>query len=195
MDAKDKQQEVERWLDAALVPYSKAEPRDGLEGRVLANLRQEKDRLATRRRWWWTAGSVAAMAVVAAAVWAGVSETRRAPNLASGPFTTDSEDATTSRQKAPSPPVIEPTQTVVRSPRRRVTSAAVTHAREPKLDQFPSPVPLTDQERMLAQYVQEFPQRAVLVARAQTQLRKQEEREMGLPAPGSGSSRNSEQPE
>ena len=46
----------------------------------------------------------------------------------------------------------------------------------PRLDQFPSPRPLSEQEQMLARYVREFPQEAVLVARAQTERRKELEK-------------------
>ena len=41
MDPIEREREVERWLDAALTQYAKAEPRAGLEGRVLAGLRAE----------------------------------------------------------------------------------------------------------------------------------------------------------
>ena len=40
----------------------------------------------------------------------------------------------------------------------------------PKADQFPSPLPLSEQEQMLARYVAKHRDRAVLMARAQTEL-------------------------
>jgi hypothetical protein len=63
------------------------------------------------------------------------------------------------------------------------------------LEQFPTPTPLSDQEKLLARYVQEFPQRAALIARAQTQLRKRDEFEMAAPWPKNTDSNGSEQPE
>jgi hypothetical protein len=42
---------------------------------------------------------------------------------------------------------------------------------------------LTDQEKMLALYVRDFPGKAALVARAQTELHKQDELEMAAPWP------------
>lgn len=42
----------------------------------------------------------------------------------------------------------------------------------PKLDQFPSPQPLTEQELALARYVREFPQEADLIATAQVENEK-----------------------
>ena len=38
MNAEDRNQMTDRLLDAALARYSDTEPRDGLEGRILANL-------------------------------------------------------------------------------------------------------------------------------------------------------------
>jgi len=40
-------------------------------------------------------------------------------------------------------------------------------ARSPKLSQFPSPQPLSEQERLLVRYVTDFPQEAAMVAKAQ----------------------------
>src|SRR5579872_5837032 len=74
----------ERWLEAALAPYTAAEPRAGLEERILANLRgvnlredglranlQSKSAPVFRlwRRWlvWIAAGAAAAMVLVALA--------------------------------------------------------------------------------------------------------------------------------
>lgn len=42
-----------------------------------------------------------------------------------------------------------------------------------KLDQFPSPQPLTEQERLLARYVQDYPQEAVILAREQAEFEKE----------------------
>jgi hypothetical protein len=54
--------------------------------------------------------------------------------------------------------------------------AAVTAG--PKLDVFPSPLPLTEQEKLLAGYIAEEPEHAVLLARAQAEdLRRDEEEE------------------
>lgn len=72
---------------------------------------------------------------------------------------------------------------------------ALAIVKPPKLEQFPSPIPLNEQEKMLARYVQEFPRKAALVARAQTDLRKRDEREMAAPWPKSAEATSSEQQE
>jgi hypothetical protein len=47
----------------------------------------------------------------------------------------------------------------------------------PKSEQFPSPQPLSEQEKLLASYVERFPEHAVLVARAQAQLEQRDHEE------------------
>jgi hypothetical protein len=48
----------------------------------------------------------------------------------------------------------------------------------PKLDQFPSPHPLSEQEELLQRYVAENPERAVLVARARMEVQERDLEEM-----------------
>jgi len=62
----------DRDLDAALATYATIEPRAGLEQRVLANLRAERQRLAARgwRRWpALVALAVAVLIAVVSASW------------------------------------------------------------------------------------------------------------------------------
>jgi hypothetical protein len=59
--------------------------------------------------------------------------------------------------------------------------------------QFPSPAPLSEQERMLAGYVQQFPQQAVLMARAQTKLFQDEADEFHRDADHVGNDDNQDQ--
>ena len=48
--ANEKQDELDRMLDATLAKYAAAEPRAGFEERVLANLRAERARVPDRGR-------------------------------------------------------------------------------------------------------------------------------------------------
>ena len=50
----------------------------------------------------------------------------------------------------------------------------------PKLEQFPSPQPLSEQEKILARYVNTYPEHAALIAQARTEeLRRDSAEEMG----------------
>jgi hypothetical protein len=52
-------------------------------------------------------------------------------------------------------------------------------APHPKLGQFPSPQPLSEQEKILQNYVAKYPEQAVLVARARSEeLRRDQLEEM-----------------
>jgi len=53
---------MDRILDAVLARYAAVEPRPGLEGRILANLRTPPESSSARA--WWTLGLTAAVAAV-----------------------------------------------------------------------------------------------------------------------------------
>jgi len=59
---------LDRWLDSALNEQGKAEPRAGLEARVLANLAAMPTEHLAARNWWPLAVSTA-IAVASLALW------------------------------------------------------------------------------------------------------------------------------
>jgi hypothetical protein len=150
-------------LDAALAKFAAVEPREGLEERVLANLRAERTRVPERSWWHWGFAAVAAVLVIGAVLaWRTAkpshtvlvnrpAETQPAPKQA--PQTANAgEDV-----PAHVPPM--------RKQSRRPVSTKL--AANPKQDVFPSPQPLTEEELALARYVRNFPGDAKLVAQAQ----------------------------
>jgi hypothetical protein len=64
MDPKAREQKLDAWLDDALAHYNDAEPRAGLEQRILATVRAEER--TPRRRWWvrWSPALAAVAAIV-----------------------------------------------------------------------------------------------------------------------------------
>jgi hypothetical protein len=122
--------------------------------------------------------------VIVAAVWFGESGFRRIPVKAvETPSVTHQENA--SMSNLPTRPLHHdrrPNEAQRQELKRRPTRDS-SPVNTPMLEQFPSPTPLNEQEKMLARYVEEFPQKAVLVARAQTDLQKQNQREMAAPWP------------
>ena len=50
---------LDQWLDSALQQYRSAEPRAGLEGRILANMAAEKQPFALRLRWGFAVATAA----------------------------------------------------------------------------------------------------------------------------------------
>jgi hypothetical protein len=172
MEPKDHDKIAGRWLDAALKQYSNAEPRVGLEGRVSASLRAERESAAKRRNWWPALAAAVAILVVGATIFlVRGRDGARQGVLAryDAPTGTKTSGALSSVR---TPALV--TASIVPRPRRLVHAARSTRAMEtatePRLAQFPSPQPLSEQEEILANYVAQFQQEAVLVARARTEL-------------------------
>lgn len=170
MRTEDNNKSAERWLDAALKRYGDAEPRPGLENRVLANLHAEQARLALSPRWRRPVAATVAIAVLTG----GALLLRQKPDVAGIAI---SNQASGSRNQEPAPSVADASRPQV-APRRPRPSRSESHivqpSSEPRLEQFPAPTPLSEQEEMLARYVREQRQEAILVARARAELLKQE---------------------
>jgi hypothetical protein len=181
------------WLDQALVDYGKVEPRFGLENRVLANIATE--RALRRDPWlprWWAAGLALTVAVVLAVVWL---ESRQS----STPHPRKADLSVAQKKSGPLPQPTLPnppekaqgtSRVAPHVPRQHESAKASSPA--PRLQQFPTPVPLSPQEQVLARYVSEFPHHSLLVARAQTALLEEENREESKPEQGQKDSIDSE---
>jgi hypothetical protein len=182
--------DLDRALDAALAKYAVVEPRVALEERILAHLHAETATSASHAWWRWGFAAVAAVLLLAVGmVWRWGKSTppvithRPLPALQgteSEKSEAENQDSATqfavNRQNQVSPQPTPSLQETVGSKRPRSGSVAVTEA-EPKLDQFPSPRPLTEQERMALDYVERFPREAAEIARAQNALVEQEQKE------------------
>jgi len=179
-----KHDELDRTLDAALAKYAAVEPREGLEDRVLANLRAERAQVPDRAWWRWSlAAALATVVVVALALaWRSGGPSHR---VVENPPSPTAQSAQTSAQVSSNDdrPQIRGAQSVPqeRGAHRR---AAIHHAQPkvviavvPKLDQFPSPQPLSEQEKILKSYVAKYPEQAVLIARAVSEARRQDQLE------------------
>ena len=173
---------LERELDAALAKYAAIEPRAGIEQRILANLRAEHKRSSVRSWWGWPAMGGLSVAVVVVALLLASEFWNPAPNLTAHQSPTAAFPAehktiagVGSLRGAASPATELGTASGQRRPR-----GAHLHSREaesavgPKLDVFPSPQPLSEQEKMLVAYVAQHSQQAALIARARTEELKED---------------------
>jgi len=192
-DDRDRERLVDSWLDASLKQYGETEPRPGPEGRLWANLRMERERRPDGR-WRWAPGLAVLLAVMVGGgiFWAhgpgalpGTTAEHR-----SAPVVPKQAPAQLAATEARSPADSASLSSVPRTGTRR-SAAAV--ADKPRLEQFPSPQPLSEQEEMLARYVQEDTQEAKLVAKAQTEMLKKDLMEFENPTKLSEPSLNSEQ--
>jgi hypothetical protein len=157
-------------LDAALARYAAVDPRDGLEERVLANLRANKQRQSISRSWLaWSAVAVAAAAVIVATVVLTSRSERPIRGIARQNITVAPETRESANVQIASNSANESahaSQSVSKKSRPAHSAAKVEAKVEaiPKLDQFPSPQPLTEQEQILSMYVSRFHRQAVLLA-------------------------------
>lgn len=188
---------IDDLLDNALKQYGAAEPRAGLEDRVLARIQAEaqaENRQGRPRNWsWWPAAIACAVLLLSVAA----------------AFLARSGHADTSVAKSHAPAVSAPRPIPEKAPEsapEKVMAKASPRAgsdgrpfvgvradfrpsgrrgsSQPlRLEQFPSPRPLSEQEIMLARFVEQFPREAAMIARAQTKLLAQEEEEMQREAP------------
>jgi hypothetical protein len=171
---------LDRELDAALAKYAAAEPRAGLEQRVLATVRAERERRTAAVWWRWPAMTALAASLIVVAA-----------TLASRLWTPEQK---TANQHAPQMQAQAHDGTKVASPvgssemhvhktgsrrgglgPRAVSKTLAVVASVPKLDRFPSPQPLSEQERILMSYIAEFPSEATLVARLRTEERRRDQ--------------------
>ncbi|HVP46741.1 MAG TPA: hypothetical protein VMT32_09165 [Bryobacteraceae bacterium] len=139
--------DLDRMIDTALAGYSSAQPLEGLEERVLNRVR-----LSARRR---VIGWAVAMAVVASVVVAAIFV--RIPRAA----VPAGQDV--ARVQTPAPPRLVP-ETLRIAPKQRrgriVTKRAEPPRPLPRLEQFPSPTPMTTEERALLAFVEHHPDEA-----------------------------------
>jgi hypothetical protein len=159
---------LDRALDAALAKYAAVEPRPGLEPHILAQLQSERRTIPIHSWWQWgAAGAIAAIFIIVASLaWKSskpakslVQQHPSAPIELVAPSTTlaVNSGSVTARSLRTRPG---------RMKARRGNSSALV-ADKPKLDQFPSPRPLSEQEKLALEYVEKSPEEAALVARAQ----------------------------
>lgn len=186
----------DREIDVALARYA-AEPRAGLEQRVLANLRAAERERDVARGWWRpTLGALAAAILITAIslIWRPAS---KAPIGATTSGAAPEEVANSSRTAIAAPSDLEKPRLQIGRSQERVRSSGHTtstlvspraaqelprtetaHDIAPRLEQFPAPEPLSEQEKLLVRFVQEDPSEAALVAQARTERLQREEDEM-----------------
>lgn len=146
---------VDELLDASLVRWPTAGPRGGLEERVLARLRTER-RIAP-----WAARAWAMCAGLAGMLMIGIYVAQKSEQRPATPSAVQSADPRKPETRAAisQPGVVEPIGSQRRAGRAaargisRMFSPAGKRAREEtRSKEFPTPAPLSEQERLLMSY-------------------------------------------
>jgi hypothetical protein len=160
---KDKQMQIDDMLDSLLANYSSAEPRPGLETRILANLQGAAGNESPAGWWnfkWIWAGMVTAAIIVAAVLISGrhrveppthvivkTSPSVPQPEIQPHAPIARQETARIHRRKPSSAPTAQ-------------QSAALALSQRPAI--FPTPTPLSEQEKLLLSYVAGTPREEVV---------------------------------
>lgn len=198
MADEEKDKQMDEMLDALLAAYSSAEPRPGLETRILAGLRDASGREASPTswnfRWLWAGAAVAAVVLVFVAL---VFRTVEKPH----PLKTATHDRDAQQRDQASKPALASSfapaatrrATVQRSAGKREgqnanrQDAEAAIASRPAI--FPTPVPLSEQERLMFTYLANTP-REVVVAQMQRDDQKEAEAFWEDREPSSGTRRS-----
>jgi hypothetical protein len=170
---KDKQMQIDDMLDSLLANYSSAGPRPGLENRILANLREAEEKEAAHGWWnfkWLWAGAALAALIVGGVLISGkrhiATPTHRAVQTVQPAV----------QQRAVPQPIVE--QPDVQSSVPTVGATQAIHHRHRTLASgpqqnatlawsqrpavFPTPTPLSEQERLLLQYYSRTPREEMI---------------------------------
>lgn len=157
----EKDKRLNDLLDSMLSRYSSADPRPGLETRILAKV---KDAEAPKRPWFWNLRWLAAGAVgvAVAAVIVFVLFSRTA---APGPQPQVQTNVKTPPTRVTPPEETTLSKTVILPDRSRRSASVPTHETlvvAARLEVFPKPVPLSEQEILLLRYMASTPREELI---------------------------------
>lgn len=173
MADQEKDKQIDKMLDSLLAGYSSAEPRPGLETRILANLRDAESREAPRG--WWKIKWVLAGAVLAAVIVAGVligGKRHVAPPTRKVVQTVQpAVQQPVFQQPVVQPPAVQGSVPAAVGQERFIhrhktlapvppQNAMLALSQRPAV--FPTSTPLSEQERLLLQYYNRTPREEVI---------------------------------
>jgi hypothetical protein len=159
---KDKRMQIDDMLDSLLANYSSAEPRPALETRILAKLREAEEKKASQGWWnfkWLWAGMVTAAIIVAAVLISGRHQIAPPTNVI-----VKTSPAPQPEIQAQAPSARQETARIHRRKPSTVPAAQrnATLALNKRPAVFPTPTPLSEQEKLLLSYVAGTPREEVI---------------------------------
>jgi hypothetical protein len=186
----EKDKRMDEMLDSLLANYSAAEPRPGLNTRILASLRETPEKQTTLGLWnfkWLWAGMVTAVIIIAAVLISGRRRIEPPTNVVV------KTSPTVPQPEIQSHAPIAPKETVRiyrRKPRatKQPQNAALALSERPA--NFPTPVPLSEQERLMFTYLANTPQEIVIAQIPRNDDEKEAEEFWADREPSSGTRRS-----
>lgn len=196
MADQEKDKQIDDMLDSLLANYSSAEPRPGLETRILANLKLENPRDAEGReagRGWWGLKWIWVGAALAALIVGGVLINGKR-HVAPPPSTVVKTVQPAVQQRIiQQPSVKQPTvqEPLVESSLPKIGAKPAIHHRHKTLvpgaqqnatlavgqrpANFPTPFPLSEQERLMLAYLNNRPHQEVIAQMQRTDQQEADE--------------------
>jgi hypothetical protein len=162
MADQEKDKRIDEMLDSLLANYSAAEPRPGLETRILANLRERPEK-ETVQGWWnfkWIWAGMVTAAIIIAAVLMSV----RRPIEPPANVIVKNNQPAAQPQIQPHAPIApkETARVYRRKPRATKQPQDAALALNERPANFPTPTPLSEQERMMFTYLANTPKEIVI---------------------------------
>ena len=164
----DNDQSAERWLDSALDRYTDAEPRPGFETRLLASVATQREKQSRwRALWTWSALATTAAALIAVvALSVGRKHDSTPPQQVANGNPPAHVEANGTLPKARETSPKRPMVAAVKAPRRNAPRhmqqpLLLASSNAPKQSQFPTPEPLSEQERLLLAYMRATPREEI----------------------------------
>jgi hypothetical protein len=159
----DKDKYLDELLDLALTTYSSAEPRPGLETRILAKVRDVENKAASPwRNWRWLwAGAAAALAIVLIVLFSGRHSAIPGPP---GNVVQKNQPAAQPSPEVASMPPHNSGNAGIPLSKKRVPPHAERVALNigPRQPIFPAPTPLSEQEKLLLSYYARTPREELI---------------------------------
>jgi hypothetical protein len=154
---RDEHEFVDDLLDTALKRYGNEEPREGFETRILAGVRG-RQRAVRRRLFAWAAAACAGALVIAALTL----NVARGPRGQSVPRTSLPPEASGAHRA----PLQVPKAPAILSGRQPLQASRPSTTRPRRPEEFPTPLPPTEQEKLLLAYVRQAAQSGPAAATA-----------------------------
>jgi hypothetical protein len=159
MNENNRDRFINELLDASLAQYSRVEPRQGLEERLLAQVQSAKPVRLGKAHWSWYFVPATAAAAAVLAIGGLLLTNQPVPTPAPAAAAVAANSGSASAASAPSAPVNARDMPLTHPAPARVTKSLsgarpVIASARPRRAMFPSPEPLTEQDRNLLQWIQ-----------------------------------------